>query len=184
MESLYLEEWTLAMNDEINALKKNKTSEVVDKPIGRNIVGSKWVFKPKWNADGTLERYRARAVAQEFSQAPGFDFKDTFSPVFSYKSLRLHLALCARNKWRPRQFDLKSAFLYCKLKEEIYMRPPPGFGDGNKVWKLNRYIYGLKQSANEWYALFAKFLTSKNFTASYQDPCMFIHNKYDCYISL
>ena len=163
------------MKDEINALKKNKTFEVVDKPIGRNIVGSKWVFKTKRNADGTLERYRARAVAQGFTQAPGFDFEDTFAPVIRYESLRLLLALCVRNKWRPRQFNVKSAFLYGKLKEEVYIRPPAGFGDGDKVSKLNRYIYGLQQSANQWYALFAKFLTFKNFTASHQDPGMFIH---------
>jgi len=64
------------------------------------------------------------------------------------------------------------------------MPPPPGFSDGDKVWKLNQGIYGLKQSANELYALFAKFLTSKDFTASHQDPCMFIHNMFECYISL
>ena len=112
------------MNDEINALKKNKTFEVVDKPIGRNIVGSKCVFETKRNADGTLERYRARAVAQGFSPAPGFDFEDTFAPIIHYESLHLLIALCARNKWRPRQFDVKSAFLYGKLKEAVYMRPP------------------------------------------------------------
>ena len=69
------------MEDEINALKKNNTFDVVDKPIGRNIVGSKWVFKTKKNTDGTLERFRARAVAQGFSQAPGFDFDNAIAPV-------------------------------------------------------------------------------------------------------
>jgi len=91
-------EWTSAMNDEIIALKKNKTFDVVNKPIGRNIVGSKWVFKTKKNADGTLERFRARAVAQGFSQAPGFDFEDTFALVIRYESLRLLIAICARIK--------------------------------------------------------------------------------------
>jgi len=92
-------EWTSAMNDEIIALKKNKTLDVVNKPIGRNIVGSKWVLKANNNAGGTLERFRARAVAQGFSQAPGFDFEDTFAPVIRYKSLRLLIAICARKKW-------------------------------------------------------------------------------------
>jgi len=172
------------MNHEINALKNNNTFDVVNKPIGRNIVGSKWVFKTKKNADGTLERFRARAVAQGFSQAAGFDFEDTFAPVIRYESVRLLIAICARNKWRPRQFDVQSTFLYGKLKEAVYMRPPPGFSDGDKVWKLNRCIYGLKQSENKWYALFAQFLTSKDFTVSHQNPCMFIHNKFECYISL
>ena len=133
MESSHAGEWTLVMNDEIYALMKNKTFEVVVKPIGRNIVGSKWVFKTKRNADGTLERYRARAFAQGFSQAYGFDFEDTFAPVICHESLRLHLALCARNKWRLHQFEVKSVFLYSKLKEEVYMGPAPGLGDGDRV---------------------------------------------------
>jgi len=87
------------MNDEINALKKNNTFDVVNKPIGRNIVGSKWVLKTKKNADGTLERFRARAVAQVFSQAPSCNFEDTFAPFIRYESLRLLIAICARNKW-------------------------------------------------------------------------------------
>ena len=99
IESSLRNQWTLAMDDEINALKKNKTFEVIDKPIGRNIVRSKWVFKTTKNADGTLERFRARAVAQGFSQARGFDFEDTFAPVIRYESLRLLIAICARNKW-------------------------------------------------------------------------------------
>jgi len=94
------------MNDEIIALKKNKTFDIVSKPIGRNIVRSKWVFNTKKNADGTLERFRARAIAQGFSQAPGFDFEDTFAPFIQYESLRLLIAICARNKWRPGQFDI------------------------------------------------------------------------------
>ena len=131
VESSHSKERTSAMNDEITALKKNKTFEVVDKSIGRNIVGSKWVFKAKRNADGNLERYRARAIAQGFSPAPGFNFEDTFAPVIRDESHRLLHAPCARNKWRPRQFDVKSAFIYSKLKEEVYMRPPPGFCDGD-----------------------------------------------------
>jgi len=93
--------WTSAMNDEIIALKKDKTFDVVNKSIGRNIVRSKWVFKTKKNADGTLERFRARAVLPGFSQAPGFDFEDTFATVIRYESLRLRIAISARNKWRP-----------------------------------------------------------------------------------
>jgi len=184
INSLLRDQWTSAMDDEITALKKNKTFEVVDKPIGRNIIDSKWVFKTKKNADGTLERYRARAVAKGYSQVSGFDFEDTFAPVIRYESLRFLLAICAKNQWRRRQFDVKSAFLYRELKEEVYMQPPSGFSDGDKVWKLNRCLYGLKQSANEWYAPFARFLTTTGFTAVTFDPCMFVHAKHNCYISL
>jgi len=86
-------ECTAAMNDEIIAPKKNKTSDVVNKPIGQNIVGSKWVFKTKQNADGTLERFRARPVVQGFSQGPGFNFKDTCAPVMRYESLHLLIVI-------------------------------------------------------------------------------------------
>jgi len=121
------------MYDEIIALKKNETFHVANKPIGPNIVGSKWIFKTKNNADGTLERLEARAIGQGFSQAPGLDLEDSFAPVIRYESLRLLIARYARNKWRLRQFDIKSAFLYAKLKEAVYMRPPPGFSDRDKV---------------------------------------------------
>ena len=109
------------MMHEINALMKNKTFSVVDKPIGRNIVVRKWVFKTKRNADSTLGRYRGRAVAHGFSQELGFDFEDTFAPVIHYELLSPLLGLCARNKCRPRQFDVKSGFLYGKLNEEVYI---------------------------------------------------------------
>jgi len=155
---------------EIIALKKNKTFDVVNKPMGRNIVFTKWVFKTEKNAGSTLARFRARAIAEGFSHAPGFDFEATFAPVIWNESLRLLIAICARNKGERRQWDVNSAFLYRKLQDEVDMRPPRGFSDRDKVWKLNRCIYGLKQSANKWYALFAKFLTSKDFTTSHQDP--------------
>jgi len=155
-----------AMDDEITALKKNNTFEVVNKPIGRNIIDSKCVFKTQKNADGTLERYRGRAIAKGYSQVPGFDFEDTFAPVIRDESLRVLPAICAKNKWPPWQFDLKSAFLYGELQEEVYMLPPSGFSDGDKVWKLKRCLNELKQSANEWYALFTRFLTTNRFTAS------------------
>jgi len=77
----------LAIDDEINALKKNKIFDGVIKPIGWNIVGSKWIFKTKKNADGTLERFRSRAIVKRFSQASGFDFENTFAPVTRYESL-------------------------------------------------------------------------------------------------
>ena len=86
------------MEDEINALRKNKAFEVIDKDIGRNVVRSKWVFQTKRNADGTLERFRARAITQGFCQAPSFNFKDTFAPPIRYESLRLLIVISTRNK--------------------------------------------------------------------------------------
>ena len=127
------EKWTSAMNDEMNALKNNETIDVVNKPIGHNIVSRKWVLKTKKNASSTLETLQATAVAWQFSQAPGCYFEETLASIIRDESRRLLHAICARNKWRPHHFEVKSAFLYFKLKEEVYMQPQRGFSDGNKV---------------------------------------------------
>jgi len=178
------DEWMKAMEYEIKALEKSGTYDKVPKPEGRKIIDSKWVYKTKRNADSTLERYRARTVAKGFSQIPGYDYDEVFAPVIRYESLRFLLAICAKNGWRPRQFDVKSAFLYGELKEEVFMRPPPGFEDGKHVWKLKRCLYGLKQSAREWYALLSRYLKTKGFNTTSFDPCVFVHNKHEVYLSV
>jgi len=94
-----------------------------------------------------MRKISHKSCCGRISQAPVFDFKATFASVIWYESLRLLVAICARNQSRPQPFDVKSTFLYRKLKEEVYRRPPPGFSDRDKVWKLNRCIYGLMQSA-------------------------------------
>ncbi|KAI1004075.1 hypothetical protein K3495_g4137 [Podosphaera aphanis] len=123
--------WRDAVEAELKSLTQNNTWDEVDRPRNRNIVGSKWVFKVKRKANGSIERYEARLVAQGFSQLPGHDFDETFAPVARYDSLRI-LRIASQYKWIPRQMDVNSAYLYGTLKEEIYMELPPGFRTSGK----------------------------------------------------
>ena len=178
------ENWKDAMKEELESLHENEVWEVVPKPTHRKIIDGKWVFKVKGNAQGQIERYKARYVARGFSQVQGLDFDEVFAPVARYDSLRLLLAISANRKWRPRQLDIKTAFLYGILKEEVYMQLPEGCrGDGH-VALLKRSIYGLKQSPREWYFRLKTFLEPHGFVASDFDPCVWIHESGDLILAV
>ncbi|KAF7779148.1 hypothetical protein Agabi119p4_3493 [Agaricus bisporus var. burnettii] len=118
--------WTEACNTEIFNLEANGTWELMELPPGKKVVNSGWVFKVKRLADGSIERYWARLVAKGYSQRPGFDFTEVFAPTFRPASLRLIVALAAREGYKMRSIDISSAFTYGELEEEIYMRQPKG----------------------------------------------------------
>ena len=130
------------------------------------------------------EWYKARYVAKGLSQIPGIDFDETFAPVALYDSLLLLLTLSAHYDWKPVQLDVKSAFLYGELNETIYLELPEGYRQGDKVWKLQKCIYGLKQSPREWYARLAASLAEKGFTPTHFDPCVFVKLKHNFYPSV
>ncbi|KAH0607013.1 uncharacterized protein H6S33_003001 [Morchella sextelata] len=176
--------WKKAIQTEKDALDKAHTWDIVNRPTNRAVVKGKWVFKVKHNADGTIERYKARYVAKGFTQVQYQDYDETFAPAARYDSLRLLLALAAHNGWTPQQMDVKSAFLYGVLKEEIYMELPEGYRQDNKVCKLRKCIYGLQQSPREWYACLADSLQRKGFVPAKFDPCIFIHKNHHLYISV
>lgn len=122
-------EWTQAMVEEFQALEKQKTWTLVPYHPSMNIVGCKWVFKLKKNADGSISRHKARLVAKGFHQEAGLDYDETFSPVVKHSTVRLVLALAAQFHWTIKQLDVKNAFLHGILHEEVYMQQPPGFTD-------------------------------------------------------
>ena len=158
------------MDDEIQSLKENGTWEEVDPPAGRRIVDSKWVYKIKQKADGSIERYKARVVAKGFSQQFGSDYEETFARVARYDSFKLLLAIAAHMGWKPQQMDVKTAFLYGTLKEEIYMRLPEGYRTRGKAARLYKCIYGLKQSARKWYECLSTLLKQIDSSAPNSTP--------------
>ena len=125
--------WEQALAEELTTLHEAGTWEIVEPPPGVNIVGSKWVFKAKKDAEGNVARKKARLIAQGFSQIPGIDYFDTYAPVAQLASIQTILALAARNDMELHQIDIKGAYLNGKLNENevIYMRQPPGYVSKN-----------------------------------------------------
>jgi hypothetical protein len=140
--------WYKAVEDELQALRRNKTWKLVDRPPGKNIVGCKFIYKIKRSKTGEVLRYKARLVAQGFSQRFGSDFTETFAPVAKMLSFRIFMALAVRYDMIVEQLDVISAFLQSDLKEQIFMKVPEGIKfSGDKVCLL---LYGLKQSPRAW----------------------------------
>ncbi|CAL2268732.1 unnamed protein product [Prunus armeniaca] len=117
--------WKEAMDEELRALRKNSTWELVELPRGKKVVGCKWVFTIKHKADGSVDRYKARLVAKGYTQTYGIDYQDTFAPVAKMNTIRVLLSLAANLGWTLQQFDVKNAFLHGYLEEEVYMDMPP-----------------------------------------------------------
>ena len=118
------------MMEEMGALKKNHTWDLVSKPKGVNLVGCRWVFNVKYKADGTLERCKARLVAKGYTQSYGIDYLETFALVAKITTVRILLSLTAHFEWNL-QLDIKNAFLHRDLEEEVYMELPLGFQEIN-----------------------------------------------------
>ena len=123
----------------MDSLEKNETWDIVERPPGTNVVGSKWIFKEKRDADGEISRYKARLVAQGFSQQEGVDYDDTYAPVAKYSSIRTVLAIANELNLEVHQMDVKTAFLNGDIDTDIYMKQPEGFAeDPTKVCKLRK----------------------------------------------
>jgi histone deacetylase 1/2 len=168
------------MDAEYDALMKNKTWHLVPPKKGSNIIDCKWVFKIKYNVDGTLDKYKGRLVAKGFNQRYGIDYEDTFSPVIKMSTIRTILAIDVSRGWCLRQLDVQNVFLHGVLEEEVYMKQPPGYVDKSAphfVCKLDKALYGLKQAPRAWYARLSTKLIELGFKASKADTSLFYFNK-------
>ena len=168
------EKWTSAMEKEMKSLNENDVWRLVELPKDRKAVGSKWVFKLKVGANGSVERYKARLVAQGFSQKFGLDYDETFCPVVRFESIRTVIGLAVQNGLKMHQLDVATAFLNGELEEEVFMKQPEGFvakGQEHLVCKLNRSIYGLKQSPRCWNSALDNHLNKMGFKQTTSDPC-------------
>lgn len=143
-------EWKTAIESEYTSLIKNGTWILCDLPKGRKTISSKWVFKLKRKANGEIDKYKARLVARGFTQKAGFDYTETYSPVAKLVTLRVIISVANHFDMHMEHMDVKNAFLNGDLKEEIYMQQPEGFEKGNKVCKLVKAIYDLKQASRMW----------------------------------
>ncbi|CAH9142317.1 unnamed protein product [Cuscuta epithymum] len=169
------------MADEFNALLSNQTWDLVPWDGLKNVVGCKWVYKTKYNSDGTVERHKARLVAQGFKQQAGVDFAETFSLVVKPTTVRLVLSIAVSLGWCIRQLDVKNAFLHGHLTEEVYMRQPPGFVHPtfpHHVCRLKKALYGLKQAPRAWFHRFSGFLLSHGFSQIKSDSSMFVFRQH------
>ena len=134
------DQWKQAMDEEMENLKVMGTWIKEELPLGRKVVGCRWVYVRKRDEHGAIIKHKARLVAQGFSQKPGIDYSDngTFTPVMQFETLWTMLAHSAINNWKLQQFDIKGAYLHGELKEEIYMAQAPGYGDGNRTGILTQ----------------------------------------------
>ena len=179
------DKWKEAMEAEFKSLKSNDVWELVDPPKNARVVGCKWVYKCKVGENGAIERHKARLVAQGYTQRSGLDYEETFSPVVRFESVRTVLALAAQRDLKIHQMDVSTAFLNGELNELVYMKQPQGFvesGKENFVCKLNRSIYGLKQSPRCWNSALDKYLREIGFLQTKSDPCIYISTGEELFI--
>jgi hypothetical protein len=168
--------WRDAMMEEYNSIMKNDVWEVVPRPEGKSVVTSKWLYKLKHAADGSIEKYKARFVARGFSQVEGVDYDETFAPVARYTSIRAVISIAAEMGWKIHQMDVKTAFLNGLIEEEVYIEQPLGFevhGRESHVCRLKKALYGLKQAPRAWYSRIDAYLQQLGFEKSGADPNLY-----------
>ena len=171
----------------MKALQINHTWDLVPRPSNANIGDSKWVFRTKFLSDGSIERFKARLVAKGYTQLPGLDYMDTFSPIVKASTVRVVLSLAMSHKWPLRQLDVKNAFLNGILHETVYMEQPPGYVDHHpplRVCKLKKTLYGLKQAPRAWFQRFSSFILRLGFSCSRTYTSLFVFNWKDDLIYL
>ena len=162
----------------MESMKSNDVWDLVELPKDRKPVGCWWVFKRKMDAYDRIERYKARLVAQGFSQRKGLDYDELFSPVIRFKSVRTLIAISFQKGLKLHQLDVTTAFLNGHFEEEVYMRQPEGFvveGKVHLVCRLKHSLYGLKQSPRCWNHTLSSYLKNIGFTQSSSDPYVYLH---------
>lgn len=167
--------WRLAVRHEIDALEDSDPWEIVILPKGKKALACKWVFRLKFIEDGTLERHKARLVVCGNKQVEGNDYDETIVPVAKMTTVRSFLQLAASINWEVHQMDVHNALLHGNLKEEVYMRLPPGFRgtDKDQVCRLRKSLYGLKQAPRYWFAKLTSALLDYGFEQSRADYSLF-----------
>lgn len=168
--------WKEAIDEEMNSLISNNTWIITDLPQGSKPIRSKWVFRRKYNTDGSTQAFKARLVAKGFTQREGVDYFDTYAPVARISSIRVLIALASIHNLIIHQMDVKTAFLNGDLNEELYMEQPEGFvlpRNEKKVCKLIKSLYGLKQAPKQWHEKFDYAILAFGFKHNSADRCIY-----------
>lgn len=145
-ESQYIE-WRVAMEEEYESILKNKTWDLVELPKGKQPISCKWLYKPKFKTDGSIDKNKARLVARGYSQKEGIDYEETFAPIAKLNTIITLISLATKHHWMIHELDVKSTFLNRELKEEVYLIKLEGFvkqGEEHLVCRLKKALYGLK----------------------------------------
>ncbi|GJU06102.1 putative ribonuclease H-like domain-containing protein [Tanacetum coccineum] len=169
--------WVEAMHEKLLQFKLQQVWILVDLPNGKKAIGTKWVFRNKKDERGIVIRNKARLVAQGHRQEEGIDYEEVFAPVARIEAIRLFLAYASFMGFLVYQMDVKSAFLYGTIEEEVYVTQPPGFKDPDhpdKVYKVVKALYGLHQAPRAWYETLANYLLSNGFKRGKIDQTLFI----------
>lgn len=173
MQSDSSKQWRKAMDEEIQSLNENKTFTPTTLPVGKKAVGGRWVYAIKSGVDGN-DQYKARFVAKGYSQKMGVDYGETFSPTADLTSVRIVLQKAVQENLLVHQMDVKTAFLHAPIDYEIYINPPEGYAEKEGVvYKLEKSLYGLKQSGRNWNRVLHDCLTENGFTQNQADHCVY-----------
>ncbi|GJY28932.1 retrovirus-related pol polyprotein from transposon TNT 1-94 [Tanacetum coccineum] len=169
--------WIESMQEELHQFDRLDVWKLVDRPLCKNVINLKWLWKNKRDEENTVIRNKYRLVAKGYVQKEGINFEESFAPVARLEAVRLFIAYAAQKSFAVYQMDVKTSFLYRPLKEEVYVNQPDGFVDPyhpDKVYRLKKALYGLKQAPRAWYDELSNFLVSKGFSKGSIDPTLFI----------
>ncbi|KAJ9542485.1 hypothetical protein OSB04_028991 [Centaurea solstitialis] len=176
-DALQDSDWVTAMQEELNQFEALKVWRLVKLPESKSVIDTKWIFKNKKDANNIIVRNKARLVAKGYRQQEGIDYDETFAPVARLEAIRMFLAYAAYKDFTVFQMDVKTAFLYGHLKEEVYVAQPEGFihkEHPDYVYVLDKALYGLKQAPRAWYEELSKHLLSKGFKKGSVDSTLFL----------
>ncbi|GKC94909.1 retrovirus-related pol polyprotein from transposon TNT 1-94 [Tanacetum coccineum] len=154
--------WIESMQEELHQFDRLDVWELVDRPLCKNVINLKWLWKNKRDEENTVIRNKSRLVAKGYAQKEGIDFEESFAPVARLEAVRLFIAYAAHKSFTVYQMDVKTAFLYGPLKEEVYVNQPDGFVDPyhpDKVYRLKKHYMvsnkhqerGMMNSPTSWY---------------------------------
>lgn len=182
MQSKNSERWKQAEDEEYQAHLDNGTWELVVRLPEMHVIGSRWVFKTKLDENGKIVKFKARGVAQGYSQKEGIDFEKVYAPTAKQTTIRTVLSVSAWKDWELENMDVNVAFLNAEVEEEIYMRQLEGYevygpNGEEMVCRLKKSIYGLKQASRNWNQTIDKWMKDYGFKASEADPCLYVKHE-------